>query len=109
MDPLVDGGLFEAPVRADLEAGQLAARGVLVDGQGLHAKVARELLDRENSVFPFQGTLSGGTFPPILFYLCYRAAVFSFGKFQRLLSLHAGLFFVNALLTRLCIFMHFYM
>ena len=49
-DPAVDGSFFKAPVGSDLETGKLARRGVLVDGQRLHAEVARQFLDRKDPV-----------------------------------------------------------
>ena len=54
LDPLVDGGALEAPVGADLEAGQLTFGSVLVDRQRLHAKVVGELLDGKNAFFSVQ-------------------------------------------------------
>ena len=55
LDPLVDGGTFEAPMGTNLKAGQFAAGSVLVDRQRLHAEVLRQLLDCKNAFFSTQG------------------------------------------------------
>ena len=67
---MVDRGAFEAPVGADLETRQFAARRVLLDGQGLHTEVIGELLNREHALFSFQQDFSHDYMPLCLVEFC---------------------------------------
>jgi len=57
LDPLLYRSLLKPPVGADLETGQFAARGVLVDRERFHAQVTGQFLNGKEAIAVFQKNL----------------------------------------------------
>ena len=67
LDPRVDRFFLEAPVRSDLEPGEFAGRGVLVNRHRPHPQVLGKLLDRQDAVIAFSRNRSPRSGSDLLF------------------------------------------